>query len=237
MKKINVYFAVLAMFVFYLPSCEMFCEEGSGNVTSEKRDVSAFNKLEAGGIASVIIKKSEKRSVKIETDDNLQELIETKVKDGVLRISNDGCVKNVTRLDITIHTPELTGIELSGAAVIKGKGTFSSDDLVIETSGSGNIELDINVDKLEIEIDGSGEVDLKGNVNNGDIEITGAGELSAYKLIINEAEVEVSGSGKCKVNVSKTLDAEVTGTGEIIYKGNPPNMNTKVTGLGKIKAK
>lgn len=44
----------------------------------------------------------------------------------------------------------------------------------------------------------------------------------------------VSGSGLIQVTATTSLDAEVPGTGAIVYGGNPVQVTTSVTGIGTV---
>jgi len=51
-------------------------------------------------------------------------------------------------------------------------------------------------------------------------------------LKTKECEVEIYGSGDCDVNVSESLDVRINGSGNVTYKGNPAEVNQKVSGSG-----
>jgi hypothetical protein len=52
-----------------------------------------------------------------------------------------------------------------------------------------------------------------------------------------KARCRVSGSGNIALNVSKELDASISGSGDIRYSGNPPSVRTKVSGSGDISSR
>ena len=47
----------------------------------------------------------------------------------------------------------------------------------------------------------------------------------------------INGSGDIEVNVEKSLDATVNGSGGIIYFGNPNDLKQKINGSGDITQK
>ena len=63
---------------------------GSGNVASDKRDLTGFRAVDVGGVFQVEITAQKEFSVEVEGDDNLLPLIKTEVDDGVLKIQTDG---------------------------------------------------------------------------------------------------------------------------------------------------
>ena len=44
----------------------------------------------------------------------------------------------------------------------------------------------------------------------------------------------VSGSGQIVTHAVNTLQASATGSGTIVYTGNPPHVTTSITGSGTI---
>jgi hypothetical protein len=59
--------------------------KGNGNITTETRNITAdFTKIDVSSAIEVIIEQSENKSVTVEAESNLQELISTKVNNGVL---------------------------------------------------------------------------------------------------------------------------------------------------------
>jgi hypothetical protein len=47
--------------------------------------------------------------------------------------------------------------------------------------------------------------------------------------------VKISGSGKCKINVGDSLEANISGSGSVYYKGDPDKIRSNVSGSGKVK--
>ena len=75
---------------------------------------------------------------------------------------------------------------------------------------------------------------LSGDSTNIQCKVTGSCDMNAAKLKSNNAEVNVTGSGDCKVYCTDNLEARVTGSGDITYFGDPAKKDTKVTGSGDI---
>src|SRR6266516_5348552 len=61
--------------------------EGSGNVITKEITVQPFDELSLSGVFSVLLSQGSKEQVKIEADDNLQELFEVKNEGSKLIIS------------------------------------------------------------------------------------------------------------------------------------------------------
>jgi hypothetical protein len=57
----------------------------------------------------------------------------------------------------------------------------------------------------------------------------------AANLETNSCEVKITGSGDVEINVKDELNANITGSGNVRYKGNPGKVNSHSAGSGNVK--
>lgn len=131
---------------------------------------------------------------------------------------------------------ELTGdmdADVSGSGGIDLKGKFRNYESSV--SGSGKIELTATIsDRAEFGISGSGKIIAGGRAQNVKTSISGSGSLRAANLEADKCEVRISGSGDVQINVKNELDANISGSGSVSYKGNPNHVNSNASGSGHI---
>ena len=187
---------------------------GSGKVATDTRKVAAFKSVDLDGAMDVDIKIGPQSGIKIEGDDNILPHVRAIVNDGTLHLDTDAGYSTNHPLNISFSTPTLEAGSLNGSGNMTMHGC-TGKSLNVEINGSGNLIADGAADTLSASLMGSGNLylsDLKAGV----------------------AKVEINGSGNAKVNVSGTLTASVTGSGDIDYKGNPKHVAKSVTGSGRI---
>jgi len=204
----------------------------------EKRKTGEFTKLSVRGSFDVTLV-SGKGDLTITTSDQevLKHII-TDVKDNTLNIYFEKSYKiNSHTKDINIEVPfeALNEIVLKGSGSITSKSNINSTNLIVELTGSGDINLSISSENTVATLKGSGDLTIKGKTENLQGQVVGSGDLKAYDLITENTEISVSGSGDGKVYASGALKARVIGSGDISYKGNPKTEDTKVAGSGGIK--
>ena len=68
-----------------------------------------------------------------------------------------------------------------------------------------------------------------------DASISGSGKVLAAELETNRCDVRITGSGDVEINVKDELDANITGSGSVSYRGNPKKVNTHSAGSGKVR--
>ncbi len=125
-------------------------------------------------------------------------------------------------------------------AVMMGKVTVIVHAPRIEAvtlNGSGNAELRGNFgDALSLVVDGAGNVDVAGEAATLQTTINGSGNIKAGDLQSENASVTINGSGRVELTVTRSLHATITGTGAIVYYGDPASVEKQVMGAGSITA-
>jgi cytoskeletal protein CcmA (bactofilin family) len=203
--------------------------------SSEERNLGDFSEVKVGGAFDVVLQRGDKNQVKIEAKGVELDKILTDVSGGVLDIGMKRGSYNYDYVKITLIYKALTVISSSGSSDVTTAGTIKSDDLSIKLSGSGNFKGDVETNSLKLRISGSADMKLSGKANSQDIEISGSGNVKSFDLAANTVKISVSGSGNADVNVSNELDAKVSGSGEVRYKGNPQKQIFKSSGSGSIQ--
>ena len=120
----------------------------------------------------------------------------------------------------------------SGNLIVKGKcGGFDSD-----VSGSGKVSLDLIIsEEAEFGISGSGKIQASGSAARVKAAISGSGKVLAADLVTNSCYVRISGSGDVEINVKNEIDANITGSGTVSYRGSPEKINSHSSGSGSVR--
>ncbi len=209
--------------------------------SQEKLDLPTFERIHMGVAGEVNLRQGNTTEVTIEASEKVKENLDIYVRGDKLYITNKNKNwnwknwNNNDDLVVNITIQKLEAIKVSSSGRVRGKGTIKANDLELSVSGSGRIFLDTEADELESSISGSGRIEIEGSSSYNDVSISGSGRYLAENLEAEEYYVSISGSGNCKINVSKKIDARVSGSGRIYYKGDPDKINSKVSGSGSVK--
>jgi hypothetical protein len=212
--------------------------KGNGNITTITRTTSDYNAIRCSGSFDYILVSGNEGNIKIEGEENLLAYIITEIEyDGlVIKTKNNVNLKpskNKT-IKITIPFRDIERISLAGSGDLYNKDVINEEDLNISLAGSGDIVLDVKTSNVKAKIAGSGDITLKGKTDYLEADVTGSGDFHGFDLESNNTTVSVTGSGDAKVISNSFLKARVTGSGDIVYKGNPEKEDTKVAGSGSI---
>jgi hypothetical protein len=202
---------------------------------AQERPSGDFTGIKAGDSFNITLTQSETNNVKVDAPENVQNQIKTEIKDGILVISSEGNIKTDQDITISVNIKTLNSLDISGAADLKSENQLVCDKLTIESSGAGDLNLDVKANEIKTTISGAGDVTLKGSTQSFTASVSGAGDLKASNLESDKTKVKASGAGSAKVSAKQSIDADVSGAGDIIYKGNPTDRNVNISGAGSVR--
>ena len=119
---------------------------------------------------------------------------------------------------------------------VRGGEIILSMDENVSIESSKGIFIDITTpDIQQITSTGTSFIRLSGS-RQGRLRLynTGTGSINAFNLEVDTCYVNLTGTGSCKVAVNELLDAVITGTGSVYYRGYPDEIYSYVTGLGRL---
>jgi hypothetical protein len=124
--------------------------------------------------------------------------------------------------------------DVSGSGRIDVKGSCKRIDSDI--SGSGKVVAALTISEVaSVGISGSGKFECSGTAKEIKTNISGSGKVHAANLEVEVCNVRISGSGDVEINVKSELDANISGSGTVSYKGNPSHVNGNSSGSGKVR--
>lgn len=212
--------------------------EGNGKMKKEIRSVTNYTAIASSGSWDVMIGYGESNSIEVEGDENLLYYIETKVEDGKLTIKTTKNVnlRSKNRITVYVSLKKMTGVSLSGSGDIMGVGNFSNDGKTdFKISGSGSIKISFEkVNTAEIVISGSGNIGLIGSASTVNVKISGSGNADCSALICEDATAHISGSGNVKVYTNRSIDASISGSGNVQFKGAASDIKKHISGSGRV---
>jgi hypothetical protein len=210
MNKITIVF--LTVCIALASGCRWVGVRGNGDIKTDDRTISAFTEIDAGG-AFEIEWQSGSPALRITTDENLLDYIESEVSGDTLRLRTREHIWPTHDVKVLVSSPTRTGARIRGAVKLTAK-QLTGPKFALEASGASRVSLDGSVDDLLADM-------------------TGASELDASDLHTKTAEISTTGAGDAEVAVAETLKVAITGAGKVSYSGNP-TIEKHITGAGSV---
>lgn len=207
---------------------------GSGNYTTETRELYNFDKVTTQQSGDIFVRQDTVESFKVVTDDNIHEFLKTRIQNGTLIIDSDRSIRP-GKLEFYIGMTDIKAFTVEGSSDITGMTPIKTDELSFVISGSGDIDFkNLTTKSINVTINGSGDVLLAGSGENSNIVISGSGDIVMDDMPVNTSNIIINCSGDIRVNVKEKLNVTISGSGDIYYKGSPKDINTNISGSGRL---
>jgi hypothetical protein len=205
--------------------------EPSGNIITRDVTTNSFNSIKADGLYELVLTQGDKESVKIEADDNLQNLFKVSNDGSTLVIDmpelknsninfNDENHEHKLNLKVYVTFKQLNAIDVGIIGTVRCTTPLKADAFKIDSKNVGNIELQLTADKLTINNKGVGNITLTGSANNAIITNAGVGKFNGEDLIVQTMDINNSGVGNADVHVEKDLKVKESFLGKVTNSGN-----------------
>lgn len=242
MIRIIIYFMkliVALLFALFFSSCQFTTGRsitGSGNITTETRNVGEFKGISVSNALEVEVEQADSFGVTVEADDNLQQYIVTKVENGILVIQTEiNSFNNVEAKRIKVRMPVISSLEASSASSIKSITILKSENLSVEASSAAEIDIDVEADQLTCSSSSASSVNVKGKALKVRTDSSSGSEIEAYELLANDVTAEASSGATISVHPILTLNADASSGGSILYNSTPrDNLTQKADSGGNV---
>jgi|GEM_PF-808851 len=240
MSKNIILTTLVILFLGSLMGYALFaCVRGSGNIVEKEYVVDDYKNIRMSiNNATLYIDQAEVSSLIIEAEDNILKKIFVKNEDPeTIKIYTRDflqSIKPTKPIRIHVSTREINRILLDGSGIISSENKIKTDNLEINISGSGKVNLSVDVKNLETTILGFGDITFEGDADTHNFSLSGSGSLRASDLLTNQTNISISGSGSAEVSAIKELDINISGSGDVSYNGEPEKITQSISGLGKI---
>lgn len=204
--------------------------QGSGNVITKDVNVQPFDQLEASGVFNVSLSQGSKEALKIEAEDNLQQLFEVKNEGTKLIVSmkKDSHFNNKKKMTVYITFKNLRSMDLKMVGNVSSEGNLNFSNLSLDNKSVGSVDLALNAQKLDIRNKSVGNLKLSGKADNAVIKSNSVGSIKASDLVVQTMDIDNDGVGSAEVNATKTLKIKDSFLGKVKNVGSAKRINKVV---------
>ena len=208
--------------------------EGNGNLVTREIPVSSFETLKASGVYELRLSQGSKETVKIEADENLQELFQVRNEGNTLVIDTKKMenknLRSKNKMRVYVTFKKIKELELHTVGNVASEDQLSFDDLNVKNKSVGNVNLKLTARSIDLNNTSVGSVKLSGRAENAVVKNSGVGALEAGSFVVQTLNIENTGIGSAEVNAEKDLKVKDSFMGKVKNKGNAP-----VRKMNKVK--
>jgi len=210
--------------------------DGNGDRVDEARVLDGFAAIDARDELEVLVERGDTFSVTVSIDENLQDVVRTRVEDGRLRIDTRERVDDMVRgPHVRVTMPHLTEARHAGSGRLDLLGFQEPERVQLSLSGSGELAFEGSARVLDGDVSGSGDMVLIGTVERVELEVRGSGTVDAKSCVASSASLRAEGSGDLSATVNGSVDATVRGSGNIDLFGAAVLQSSSTRGSGDIR--
>jgi hypothetical protein len=151
---------------------------------------------------------------KVHVTGNPEVLAHLRVKDGMIKLDCRGWRERETDVTITLPGRKFEKFILTGTGKMN-LDRLDQPSLTIQMAGVGSIKANGKVDDLTIKMAGVSKADF--------------GQVTGRK-----ARVDMAGVNKADIAPTDTADINIAGPSEVTLHSNPPHLDTKIAGPGRV---
>lgn len=214
----------------------MACTNGKGELVTKNFDLSNFDKVELHTKGELFIIVDQNQYLEVEAQQNIIDILKIDVKDGRL-IIKEKPGKNIGKYDelnYYVHAPSIREVKTSASGNITAENGVSASEFSAKTSASGNIHIvGLNCQQVNASCSASGNITLNGTTNSADLSLSASGNIRAFGLTSGTTKAKTSASGNIETTTTNQLEAHISASGDVLYKGQP-SLDIDDNGSGSI---
>ncbi len=224
--QISLKYLVLLLSVTLLSCNDHFIGiHGSGNISKEKRNTEApFTAIVSDSGVSVIVAQESTASIEVETDDNIQQYITTKIENGTLYIKVEGSINTQSPINVSVKMPSINGLEASSGSTIHSKDRLKGMSLSLKTSSGSKIEVAIEFEKVTCDASSGSSIAISGKALSIQTSSSSGSEIDAKELAANEIVADASSGSFTKVKPIIKLNGTASSGSTITYYQSPKTL-------------
>ena len=231
--------AIFAFLSILLSSCWFMgpSVKGNGNVTEETRHVAEFDQIDVSRGMNVYITQGSPAKVVVIADNNLHEIIETKVEGGVLKVFINENIRWAKEKKVMVTVGKLTGVRTSSGANAWSTNQIMSENLELKSSSGANLTMDVNAKSLQADCSSGANIKLSGLAKEADLETSSGANLKGPDLKTENCKMRASSGGNVSSTVNGKMEAHASSGGNVVYYGEPTETDVNTSSGGNIHKK
>ncbi|MDR2836158.1 MAG: DUF2807 domain-containing protein [Bacteroidales bacterium] len=192
------------------------------NIIKKNFTISDIKELEVSNNFTVRLYQGETESLTIQAEENMMDYVMVNIVDNKLNISLAKNVPNDSRffyVDLTVKNLDI--IKLSGSCLLVTRNQVNFPEIALNISENAQVNLKLKSINTHINTSGNNTCEFEGDVENCEIITSGNAVIKAEKFIINNINIEASGSSIANLNVINTANTKKLDSSKITFLQNP----------------
>jgi len=240
MKKITTLSTILiaASLIFLMSACIWVKSvRGNGNVVKETRQVNPFTGVDASAGINVYLFQGNEEKVVVEADENIKDLIVTRVEGDVLKCYVKGSILSSKKMNVYVNFKTLNKINASSGSDVFGETVINAERLDLDVSSGAEMKVEVNATHIKCNASSGSDAIVKGTASSFKAEASSGSDINAENLTVKSCDASASSAGEIKITVTEQITADASSGGDVRYYGNPKNERINESSGGDVSRK
>jgi len=211
--------------------------KGNGNVTEEVRQVAEFDQINVSRGMNVYISQGSPAKVVVIADNNLHEVIETRVEGGTLKVYVNENIRWAKEKKVMVTVEKLSGLESTSGSNVWSQNQIMSENLEMKATSGANITMDVNAKYLKADCSSGANIRISGLAKEAELGTSSGANLKGEELKAENCKMKASSGGNVSSTVHGRLEAKASSGGNVVYYGEPTETDVNTSSGGNIHKK
>jgi hypothetical protein len=182
LQKMKKHYLLLA---FVLLSTLSFSQKkekikGSKTVTTEQKEIGAFDTLEVDDNIEIFLEKGDKNELRIEADDNLHDIIGIDLREKTLRLYTSKEVTNFKKLIVKVtYTNDFKLLTSKNESIVNAASEVQLDNITFRALDYSKLFLNVNAKNFKLENDNKSKTELNLKAEKASVQLSNNASLKA----------------------------------------------------------
>lgn len=212
--------------------------KGNRNVKQENREITNnFSKIKVSNGLDVFIYQGENPKLTVEADENLQDIIKTEIKNGVLKVFTEKNIWKEKAKKVHITVNKLDAVVASSGSDVSMEDFFTSKNFDVKSSSGADITVRIKSKNFTGSSSSGADLVCIGKSENAILSSSSGSDLDAFKLQVKNVTAKASSGSNIDTYATESITANASSGGDIDFKGNPKKVIKKSSSGGSVSKK
>lgn len=209
---------------------------GDGNVSTKDRTLSEdFTEIEVSRGLDVYLTESDSPSLKVQADENLHDIIITKIENGVLKIYSEENIRRAESKKVMVNVSNLTSINATSGSDVFSTNALKAENIKLSTTSGADLEVELDAQSTTLASTSGSDIRVKGTTHTLSASATSGSDIDAQHLISQSCTASVTSGADIVVHAEEKLTASATSGGDIKYYGNPKGESISDSSAGNVR--
>jgi len=186
---------------------------------------------------NVYVTQGSPAKVVVIADNNLHEVIETRVEGNTLKIYVNENVRWAKEKKVMVTVEKLSGLETSSGSNAWSQNQIMTDDIELKATSGSNLTIEVNAKNLSADCSSGANIKLSGMAKEANLEASSGANLIGDALKVDDCRMKTSSGANVSATVNERLDAHASSGGNVVYFGEPKTTDVSTSSGGNIRKK